>query len=60
MRATVAIRRRRSLSASKKNGGVGGQRANEYLSYLDVEKRPYIHLLDGGMSDNIALRGIME
>jgi hypothetical protein len=20
---------------------------NEYLSYLDVEKRPYVHLLDG-------------
>jgi len=48
------------LEPLRKNGGVGGQRANEFLSYLDVEKRPYIHLLDGGMSDNIALRGIME
>ncbi|MGH7228950.1 MAG: patatin-like phospholipase family protein [Nitrospiraceae bacterium] len=45
---------------AKKQGGVGGQRANEYLSYLDVEKRPYVHLLDGGLSDNLALRGIME
>jgi len=36
------------------------QRAKELLSYLDIEKRPYIHLLDGGLSDNMALRGIME
>jgi NTE family protein len=36
------------------------QRARELLSYLDVEKRPYIHLLDGGLSDNMALRGILE
>jgi NTE family protein len=36
------------------------QRAKELLSYLDIDKRPYIHLLDGGLSDNMALRGIME
>ena len=30
------------------------------LSYLDVHKRPYIHLLDGGLSDNVALRGLVE
>lgn len=36
------------------------QRAKELLSYLDIEKRPYVHLLDGGLSDNMALRGIME
>jgi NTE family protein len=36
------------------------QRAKELLSYLDIQKRPYIHLLDGGLSDNMALRGIME
>jgi NTE family protein len=35
-------------------------RAKELLSYLDVDKRPYIHLLDGGLSDNMALRGILE
>ena len=48
------------LAEAKRNGGIGGQRANEYLSYLDVEKRPYVHLLDGGLSDNIALRSLME
>lgn len=36
------------------------QRAKELLSYLDPEKRPYVHLLDGGLSDNMALRGILE
>lgn len=36
------------------------QCGKELLSYLDVEKRPYIHLLDGGLSDNMALRGILE
>jgi len=39
---------------------VARQRAKELLSYLDIEKRPQIHLLDGGLSDNMALRGILE
>jgi NTE family protein len=43
-----------------RRGGSAGQRAREYLSYLDVEKRPYIHLLDGGLSDNMALRALIE
>jgi NTE family protein len=49
-----------ALAQAKKNGGPGGQRANEYLSYLDVEKRPNVHLVDGGLSDNIALRALIE
>jgi len=43
-----------------RRGGSAGQRAKEYLSYLDVHKRAYIHLLDGGLSDNMALRGLLE
>lgn len=43
-----------------KRGGTGAQRAREYLSYLDVKKRGYIHLLDGGLSDNMALRALLE
>ncbi len=43
-----------------RRGGSAGQRAREILSYLDVKKRPYIHLLDGGLSDNMALRGLLE
>lgn len=31
--------------------------ANHFKSYQDSAKRRYIHLLDGGISDNIGLRG---
>jgi NTE family protein len=30
------------------------------LSYLDRAQRPYIHLLDGGLADNIGVRGLIE
>ena len=43
-----------------RRGGLAAARAKEYLSYLDVNKRAYIHLLDGGLSDNVALRGLLE
>lgn len=49
-----------AVDAALKRGGVGAQRAKEYLSYLDVKKRGYIHLLDGGLSDNMALRAMLE
>jgi hypothetical protein len=32
-------------------------RASQLRSYLDAANRPYIHLLDGGIADNIGLRG---
>ncbi len=38
----------------------GRQRANELRSYLDAKKRPYIHLLDGGLSDNVGMRSVLE
>jgi NTE family protein len=28
--------------------------------YLDREKKPYLHLLDGGIADNLGLRGILD
>ena len=28
----------------------------EILTYLDSQERPYIHLMDGGMTDNLAVR----
>src|SRR5215510_6865062 len=36
------------------------KRRNELQSYLDAEKRPYIHLLDGGLADNIGMRSVLE
>ena len=29
-------------------------------TYRDVEKHPYIHLMDGGLSDNLALRNLLN
>jgi len=29
-------------------------------SYLDAERRPYIHLVDGGVADNVGLRGPLD
>ncbi|MBX3301003.1 MAG: hypothetical protein KF693_02180 [Nitrospira sp.] len=48
------------VTASKEANLFQRQRARKLLSFLDVEKRPHIHLLDGGLSDNLALRGILE
>jgi NTE family protein len=39
---------------------IAARRFNEAVqtrSYLDMAKRPYLHLLDGGIADNIGLRG---
>ncbi|HEX6948777.1 MAG TPA: patatin-like phospholipase family protein [Nitrospira sp.] len=38
----------------------GRRRATELKSYLDSERRPYIHLLDGGLADNIGMRSVLE
>lgn len=35
-------------------------KASELRSYLDRTRRPYIHLLDGGISDNTGLRGLLD
>jgi NTE family protein len=48
------------LEASKSPRPMQRQRAKELLSYLDIDKRPSIHLLDGGLSDNMALRSVLE
>ncbi|HEX8749696.1 MAG TPA: patatin-like phospholipase family protein, partial [Nitrospira sp.] len=38
----------------------GRRRAAELRSYIDSEKRPYIHLLDGGLADNLGMRHVLE
>lgn len=35
-------------------------KADEVRSYLDAGARPYIHLLDGGITDNIGLCGMLD
>jgi len=34
--------------------------ANNIEPYLNSKKKPYLHLLDGGVSDNIGLRAILD
>ncbi|HJU06250.1 MAG TPA: patatin-like phospholipase family protein [Nitrospiraceae bacterium] len=38
----------------------GQQRAAELRSYFDAERRPYVHLLDGGLADNVGMRSMVE
>lgn len=33
---------------------------NKLASYLDAEQRPFVHLLDGGLADNLGLRSPLE
>lgn len=35
-------------------------KASEVGSYLDSGSRPYIHLLDGAITDNVGLRGMLD
>jgi NTE family protein len=44
-------------------GVMSARRRNRVLeaeSYLDATKHPYLHLLDGGLTDNLGLRGPLE
>ena len=34
--------------------------ANNINVYLDSEKKPYLHLVDGGVADNLGLRAILD
>jgi NTE family protein len=36
------------------------QRLLDLTRYLDVAAHPYLHLVDGGVADNLALRGVVE
>lgn len=34
--------------------------ANDVMTFLDSQKKPYIHLVDGGVADNLGLRAVLE
>jgi len=34
--------------------------ANNMLPFLDSQKKPFIHLVDGGVADNLGLRAVLE
>jgi len=33
---------------------------NDFTPFLDSEKKPYIHLVDGGVGDNLGLRAVLD
>jgi NTE family protein len=41
-------------------GSRGAQRMRELRAYRDVARHRYVHLLDGGLADNLGLRGPFE
>jgi NTE family protein len=34
--------------------------ANNMMPFLDSQKKPYLHLVDGGVADNLGLRALLE
>ena len=34
--------------------------ANNIVPFLDSERKPYLHLVDGGVADNLGLRAVLE
>ena len=33
---------------------------NNIRPYLDIDKTPYIHLVDGGVADNLGVRAVLD
>jgi NTE family protein len=49
-------------AAAEGKGGLGrsGRRARELRSYASGLDRPYLHLFDGGIAENLGLRAVIE
>ena len=50
------------MAEAGKGEGLGraGLRARELASYADAAARPYLHLFDGGLAENLGLRSVIE
>ncbi len=48
------------LSRDKERTETQEQLVENLRSYRDAEQRPYIHLVDGGISDNLGLRSMID
>lgn len=44
----------------QRQGGRAHRLAQRIVSYLDADRRPFIHLLDGGVTDNLGVRAILD
>lgn len=49
-----------SESLSGKNNASARMIQAQAESYLDASQRPYLHLVDGGLADNLGIRGLIE
>jgi NTE family protein len=49
-----------NIDQSLRPAGRALERYKEMAEFQDSAKRPYIHLVDGGVSDNIGVRGVMD
>lgn len=61
---TPAQNLQQAADTSKPGNGISTTQQELILrdlaKYLNRDKRPYLHLIDGGVSDNLALRGLLE
>jgi hypothetical protein len=48
------------MNPQRRPSGRALQRYREMQDFQDSTNRPYIHLVDGGVSDNIGVRGVLE
>ncbi len=49
-----------ALDEHKRPAGRALERYRDMAAFADSEKRPYLHLVDGGVSDNIGVRGVLD
>ncbi len=52
-----------SMQAALRNRDLPDRRfdlANNIVPFLDAERKPYLHLVDGGVADNLGLRALLE
>ena len=54
------MRRFRDQENPSRPAGRALQRIHEMDSFRDGKGRPYLHLVDGGLADNLGVRGVLE
>jgi NTE family protein len=49
-----------SVDEHKRPAGRALERYQDMSAFADSQNRPYLHLVDGGVSDNIGVRGVLD
>ncbi len=49
-----------SIDEHKRPAGRALERYQDMSAFADSDSRPYLHLVDGGVSDNIGVRGVLD